>query len=232
MSFDRWRSLVDGAEIDVGAAIPDSAIHQWPFDEGSGESVADSIGDIQGSVNGPTFISDGWEGGSALDFDGGGTDDVTFDSLVDETGVDSTFSVAITTDLNNTNDQFIWTHRRSGSDRWVLQVVNNSLQFVGWDGSRFGVAINTVPTSRTRIGVAFDGPAQTAEIYFNGESQSSDETGIEAGSLPQIDGIHNLGRRIDADDNAQDGVSDNPIVYSDLLTGSEFVNDYESQPWA
>ena len=28
MSFDRWRSLVDGAEIDVGAAIPDSVVAQ------------------------------------------------------------------------------------------------------------------------------------------------------------------------------------------------------------
>ena len=29
MSFDRWRSLVDGAEIDVGSAIPDSVEYQW-----------------------------------------------------------------------------------------------------------------------------------------------------------------------------------------------------------
>ena len=31
MSFDRWRSLVDGAEIDVGAAIPDSGMFQSPI---------------------------------------------------------------------------------------------------------------------------------------------------------------------------------------------------------
>ena len=51
MSFDRWRSLVDGAEIDVGAAIPDNLVDNFedadadsPGVYESGETIDDYYG--------------------------------------------------------------------------------------------------------------------------------------------------------------------------------------------
>jgi len=57
-----WRSLIDGSEV---SAIPDSGgDHQWNTNEGGGTTLTDSIGDLNGSINGPS-----WE-------TGGGTHDV------------------------------------------------------------------------------------------------------------------------------------------------------------
>ena len=56
MSFDRWRSLVDGAEIDVGSDIPDSVVAQYDASAedstGSINTITDLIGtfDLSGSA--------------------------------------------------------------------------------------------------------------------------------------------------------------------------------------
>lgn len=52
-------------------AIPDSGLmHRWPFDEGSGTTVNDSEGDIDGTITGATWVSGTGNGDSYLDFDG------------------------------------------------------------------------------------------------------------------------------------------------------------------
>lgn len=51
MSFDRWRSLVDGDEIDVQPAIPDSVVAQYQ-NENFADPWPDSVGDADLDVVG------------------------------------------------------------------------------------------------------------------------------------------------------------------------------------
>ena len=72
MSFDRWRSLVDGAEVDVGPAIPDSVDYRLPADEGSGQTVSPSIGDVDLSLEFDRWVSGSqYNGDVAVDPDDG-----------------------------------------------------------------------------------------------------------------------------------------------------------------
>ena len=71
MSFNRWRSLVDGEVI---VRIPESEadqklLHRWVLDDVNG-TVEDSAGDVDGTNNGVTPVSGDWAGGSAGDGDG------------------------------------------------------------------------------------------------------------------------------------------------------------------
>ena len=64
-----WRSLIDGQEV---SAIPDSGgTHQWNYDEGSGDTFADSIATLDGTlVNNPSWASDAGAGGSYVVLNG------------------------------------------------------------------------------------------------------------------------------------------------------------------
>ena len=80
MSFDRWRSLVDGAEIDLGSAIPDSDnlhaeynLQEQP--EGDGATIDTLIdqsdnGFDADAVGSPTMDVDGFDGQQAAVLDG------------------------------------------------------------------------------------------------------------------------------------------------------------------
>ena len=120
MSFDRWRSLVDGAEIDVGSDIPDSVVSR-PEDDDSGTSTGEtglvietksewpSIGarisnNTTGATtaylraNDSTLIDSvdisGLSSGDAFTFDGVGLDaDTTFRITLDADGAEYTHGV-------------------------------------------------------------------------------------------------------------------------------------------
>lgn len=77
MSFNRWRSLVDGTEVDVGPAIPDSVLYQYDaqtLDLSDGDPVTtwedalDNRDLTEG--DGATFESDGINGNQSVAFDG------------------------------------------------------------------------------------------------------------------------------------------------------------------
>lgn len=62
---------VEGRGVGVGSAIPDSGgTHQWNFDEGSGTTVADYIGSLDGTVNGATWQTGAGVGDAHLSLDG------------------------------------------------------------------------------------------------------------------------------------------------------------------
>ena len=71
MSFNRWRSLVDGAVV-FDDTIRDSVVNRLPLDEGSGTDVSDSVGNADGTlVNGGDWTTDSrFFGGTAPYFDG------------------------------------------------------------------------------------------------------------------------------------------------------------------
>ena len=67
-AYSVWRSISDGSVI---SDIPDSVSNRWPHNEGSGTTLGDSIGSINGSINGPSWVTgSGGEGSAYLDYDG------------------------------------------------------------------------------------------------------------------------------------------------------------------
>jgi len=59
------------ASVSVGSAIPDSGgTHQWNHDEASGSTLNDSIGSLDGTINGATWQTDAGAAGAYLDYDG------------------------------------------------------------------------------------------------------------------------------------------------------------------
>lgn len=67
MSFNRWRSLVDGTEIDVGSAIPDSVVYQFNAQDLAGTSVGDTINTMPNQASGQPDA----DGGNAVLVDSG-----------------------------------------------------------------------------------------------------------------------------------------------------------------
>jgi hypothetical protein len=63
--------------VDVrNGAIPDSVIHHWPADEGSGTTLTDNVGSNDISLSFDRWRSDtAFEGGTAPDFDDSSSDD-------------------------------------------------------------------------------------------------------------------------------------------------------------
>lgn len=77
-NLDEYRVQTPGGLKGVATllpgAIPDSGgTHQWDHGEGTGSTLADSIGSLDGAINGATWVSVGQ--GYFLDYDGG--DDYT-----------------------------------------------------------------------------------------------------------------------------------------------------------
>jgi len=147
--------LGDGSEISevrTGAgdvlfsAIPDSTIHHWPIDAGSGSNLTDEVGNVDATINGASWVNDS-DKGSVLDFNSSNNEDVTTDSNVslDVAGSNGfTISALIKPSFGNTSNT------SSGIFRWI-DGGNNNWE-ISWDGGasawRWGWS-NTNPISDT-----------------------------------------------------------------------------------
>ena len=172
MSFDRWRSLVDGAEIDVGSAIPDSGLaHQWNTDEGSGATLVDSNGGLDGTINGATWQSGAGTNNAYLDYDG--VDDHT--DLGEESKSELSYLVGTTGSIGfwfNTSDdsrQVIMGNAFSSAEVCFGFRIRDdmNLGFTMSDGSEFdSIRGGTVPTNEWVFGgYRMDG--STRYLYIN-----------------------------------------------------------------
>jgi len=223
---------VSGRSVGVGSAETDSAIHQHKLDEGSGSTAADSIGSLDGSVDGASWVSVAdLVGGFGLDFDGS-NDKLDLGSTISEVGVNEQFSIGMTINPDNTSgDQYLYSHYASGSDRVVIAISGGSVQISLYDGSNF-VGQSAIPsaattTNRYRILATVDGSTNTTKLYKN----ATDET--QSGGLNNVPSSiqHQYGAK-GTTTNVFNGVMDNMIIYSDVLTSNEIQSDYDSQPWS
>ena len=227
--FTEWRSLVDGQRI---SAIPDSAIHQWRFDEGSGTTANDDIGDLDGSISGSTFVSDNnGVGEFVLDFDG--TDDhVDYEEVPSEIqGSNTEFSIAITAEdldsitVDGSNRPIIW----SWDSRSTLAFEGGDLVWYVDDQTGVGISQNDIPSGRVRVCATHDNGSHN--LYING----SDDNLFSSGVAPDTTGgnmrIGALQDRVDSEFHYE-GILDNPIIYDKELTQQEVDDDLARQPWS
>ena len=227
--------------VSVGIdAIPDSAIHQWAFDEGSGSTATDSAGDNDLSISGASWVSNGFEGGFALDFDG--TDDNATGSFISQLTGDNEFSFAFTVDLDNsskgsegTTEQVIYNADEDGSfeNTFTCSVGNDSsdaFEFESRDSNgdiafRSGIDVSG-ESGLARLTITHDGSGNST-VYLNGSEVTDQNLN---GNVENDSGF-----AIASDsknDLYWDGRMDHPIAYDSELSSSEVQNDYDTQPWS
>jgi len=236
----RAAGTVDGETFTGGtqtfttqSAIPDSAVHQWKFDEGSGSTATDSVGSNDVTVNGAVWASvSDLVGGYGLDFDGT-DDDVTYATIDSIIGTEQQFSVTITANLDDLSaDQTILGHTQGSdaSNRVEIGTSESGSVFTcsTFDGSNIlSTSTTSADSIRQRIGVRHDGNTDTIDIFINGTEVSD---GTVRTSLAGTSGFR-VGANAAGVNNAA-GVLDNLIIYNHLLSDTEFTDDYNNQPWS
>ena len=239
MSFNRWRSLVDGTVIDVGPQILDNAIHRWRLDDVN-STVSDSIGSVSGSVLGVSSVSGDWQGGSAGE--GDGTDDeiiLTNLSDFDNDLTEPPFSIAFT--VETTDGEDVGFFGFEDPDRWKIMS--------GDIGPEGGIDIVTAgddgedEQTRTADGSLIDDgnphrvvcvipevDANNFEVYVDTDSKSMDVRRDFSSASSFIDGevalfSENGGAHLD-------GIMDDVIIYDEAIGQSGVDSDYDLQPWS
>lgn len=163
-------------------AIPDSVIHHWTMDDGSGTTFVDSVGGADASFDG-TWESDGVYGDYAYF---GGSDEATTDSAIslDVAGADVfTIGAAIKPDFDSSRSAI------STITRWFPDSQNNFVLWWddtqewqwGWSNTNlyFSPSFTQNDWFTISMTVASDG---SAEGFFDGAQQFTDSWGSAVGS--------------------------------------------------
>lgn len=217
--------------------IPNSAVAHWPMGQRSDSTIADEIGSNDGTANGTTNIEDAgkWKADYAEDGDGSG-DSIDLPGTVFELAPMSLVFTVQSTDLSrkywgqesgagdqNTTIQF--NRNSSGDLRWYWRDQNsNALDFrIGDqnldDGTPHRVGFTVPSDSSTDPVVVVDGSTVSVTVNTNDGYSSPDYGGNSFMLLDGSQGSH-------------DAIVDNFILTNDLLSASEFEDDYNKQPWS
>jgi len=223
--------------VSPGAAIPDNAVNQWKYDEGDGSEAADSIGNIDATINGATWESNSDAvGGYWLAFDA--TDDYVSQSTIPSVIAPSNdWSICVTIDVADMNgDKAIFEHtdRSNDNNDRVACGIRDGVIVCGVlnDGSvsdRVELDVSDPSSDGIfRLGIGWDSSESSLKIYQNGTEQTTSSSASDVWG-----GNDGFRFGLDTGDNFpwDDGI-DNPIVYESLLSNEEFSDDYEAQPYA
>ena len=221
----------DSVMVEIGTAIPDSAVSQYRIVEGSGTTLNNEFdGQPNATISGATWISNSeLSGGWGLDFDG--TDIVTIDDFFDFVGNGEQFAFTATVNFSSLADnQVIW-QQSNDTDDYIFTVGaagdGNSIgaAYFPDSGDRVEVGNTNATTDRLRVGVNFDAVNDEIDVAINGEiSNDNNERPTQRREDSNTLGANN-------GDEGADMILDNTIWYDGLLTGEEFEQDYQSQPW-
>ena len=219
-----------GIVAQTGDAIPDSAIHQYKMDEGSGDVLTDAIGSINADTDTATWTQDAdFVGDYKLALDG--NDHPTIDSLYPAVGNNKQFSVVLTVNLNSLDErQTIW-HHSDGSHSAGIGTDRSSSGLLGltyYDGAAATIERGYDSASATlmRLGATFDTVNDSGELFINGSQVDNTTVGISNST----DVGNNIGHR--ANDREITGAIDNPIFFDGILSNDGFSQDYNAQPWS
>jgi len=112
---------VDGDVVfSAGLNLP-NVIYRWKMDEGTGATVNDSVGSLDGTITGATWVSDSDSvGGSHLDFDGS-DDHIDLGSVTNEPQTTIAFWVNMDAfGANNNSDFIIFWSQNGGVDTGMM----------------------------------------------------------------------------------------------------------------
>lgn len=223
-----------------GSAIPDAAIHQWLFKEGSADTVADEIGSADGTLDsGISWVSGTWREGYALQ--GDGSSQVTLTTLDDFAAVlDSGFAVALTYQSTNNGQLFGAQGSTYTAGLTTEAAFGESGGAINWrqgDGSdTIRVYTDNAYTDGSKYRVVLNQTSNTAsdiEFWVNGSEVST--TVDISGAMDGIGTFDTAFSFFNINGNANtplDGTLDAPLLTDAPLTQSEIQSDYDRQPWS
>lgn len=231
--------------------IPDSVIHRWPIDEGSGTTVIDTVGNADGTINGPTWVTDTYLGGAALDADG--TDDFVETTTLGDWAsahLSTSAGLAFTFETTSSGGMFIGTERSDGDNR--IRVANGEFG-VGSGNVNFYIQDDTGTEAAiaTDIGGLNDGGRY--RIYWVKDGTNVTDWQIWVGDGTGVSQVATQTPRTGTADtwqkfadpitffamnssgnkqNFQSGVMDSVLVFDAAPTQSVIEQDYNNQPWS
>ena len=210
--------------------IPDSAVHQFKFDEGGGTTANDSIGNLSGTIDGANWVSNDFEGGFALDFDESDYVDIS-EQFVPE----PKFSVAFTIEISSiTDDGRVFYD--DGDSEAAIQIVGrdrdgedvNSLVFRFDSSDAFKIdESELILNDKMRVCAVGDRSTENVTLYVNGvdaTASTPDGPGVESG-------IFTIANREPGSSRGADQIIDNFITFDEELTEAEVQDDFNAQPW-
>jgi hypothetical protein len=216
------------------SAIPDSGVSRWEFDDDSDTTTAiDSWSGYDGSINGASYITDSYEGGAALSFDG--TDDyVSVGTNADlEEGTTFSCSVWIRTNASVGNsDRYIGKQEGSGNFYgWWLTFDPNSNRTARFSvrTSDTGTDTRIAGTTALNDGVwhhvvgAYDANGDQV-LYVDGSSENS---AAADGGTASTTASMEMGRREDGS-YPYPGDVDDARFYDKALSSAEVQNLYDT----
>jgi len=243
-NYTQWKSLVDLQEY---SAIPDSAILHWPINEGSGDTIYESIGeipeqdgDIQGGID---WIDNNWWGGWALDSPGESSDDTVATGQWGDwgSGLDTGGSIMFTFESTSTGkesfiscddaDENMFLIRSRGREGdaddinfWINDNDDNRIEVETEAGFMDG------EPHRCVINIKGENASDPIDIWIDGDLQNLDYE-VYDGNLGNVENVSGTVYFFWGNDDPKDSILDNVIVTDEPLTDDEIEDDYESQPW-
>jgi hypothetical protein len=173
-------SRPDGSIVLEYTAIPSSAVHRWPVDEGSGQTWADAVGSADLSANFTNWVSGSqYQGGAAADLDG--TDDHADTSSIISAMDGASFSFEIWINLDNHSGSGVIT---SQSDSGFTHAMSISIDrndtslvaFAAQNSSNNDQISGSKPSGLSQLVLVWDNSANSLTPYINNSqvSQSGD----------------------------------------------------------
>jgi len=160
----------NGAYADALSAIPDSVVYQYLMNEGSGQTLADSIGNEEISTNFENWVSDSeYEGGYKIVSDG--VDDSGDDGTMGNFGstMDTNFAIGLQCEFDHTNAEAILGVLNDGENT-LLNIVPN----FGTSGAlAIDIRSDNGNLQRIETGQINDGDRKT--VLFNKTGQSASD---------------------------------------------------------
>jgi len=208
----------------VFSAIPDSAVNRWPFDEGSGTTVADSIGSNDGTLNDGNWVSGTWIGDFALEFVDS-NDYVSFPT-VPEIDVTQDFGFSITLETPDVTQSggsgSVLEHTNNGQFRMTVTSEEIRADMDGNDPKSTSINNDT----KYRLFFIWDSTNTESNLYVN----DSEATGTNGPTSSGTTGFRLA--EFTSGDNDLSGILDEPMVYGPTVNRQTVTDDHNRQPWS
>lgn len=207
--------------VSGGGAIPDSVTHRYQFNEGSGSTAIDSVGNSDATITGATYTTDSREGSHALSFDG---DDYVNSNHVPITDLSFSWMAWVKTGTLASTEYLLSSAGTSGDNTEGVNILLNTDGTVtvnsggGVDDRPLGTTSAAVDNNSYHlISLTYDGTI--GKVFIDDSEDISS-------SWDPYESVENLyfGRRGIRNESHYNGVLDDVLEADDAVTGSEITN--------
>lgn len=207
-------AIVDVRSTDPIPEIPDSVVHRWTHDEGSGSTLADSEGSQDGTITGPSYTTNSKQGSHALSYI---TDDYVNLGAIP---FYSTFTVMGWVYFNTNDSRGTLIDIRTNQGVHIRGEGDGTVELLYYSGGYSIVANPSISTNQWyHFALAYDG--SDAIAYQDGT-----EIGRVGEGPPESVGTSQdaLGSKASLDSQFLDGRTDDVMIASEALSESQLQN--------